>query len=85
MRNVEDNKLEGLVDYLLGTCQSLDSGLNTILGLEFEDLTIEDLYFIDDRTMNCSECGWWVETYYMDEEEGDICEDCAEGRLGLYD
>ncbi len=75
----EKTRIQELIDYLQGSCYSLYEGCNT-LGIEEDDLTIEELEELDSQIFNCGVCGWWCE---ISEDSGIgegefICTDCAE-------
>lgn len=69
--------LSGLVEYLQGSCQTLEEGVNTVLGFELDELTQDDLQSIDEVIFICNECGWWCS---QDENAGTedswVCTDC---------
>lgn len=64
---------------LLATIQGSNESLTTICrncDFEEEDLTDEQLQRIDDDYTHCPNCGWWVESYEMIDEES--CTNCFE-------
>lgn len=71
-----NEQLQGVVDYLEGTCNTLEYYLEDKYGVELHELSDAELNYIDDRTMCCESCGWWVPTFEMDDEGN--CEDCQE-------
>lgn len=75
----ELTRIEQLIDVLQETCKSLSEGCN-ILGFEEEDLSTEELEYLDSTLFLCDHCGWWCEIY-EDSGRGEgelICNDCAE-------
>lgn len=85
----EDFDINRVVEYLQGSCESLDSAIELLFsGTEFEDLTEEDLSTLDNAILNCPSCGWWVDSGEMGETvEGyeEVCDDCAEEYGGRRD
>lgn len=69
--------IEEVIDYLLGTCKSLDEGISEIYeDKDFTDLTLNQCTILDDNIMCCECCGWWVNSHEID--ENNFCEDCQE-------
>lgn len=73
-RNFTDGELDELCEYLLGTCESLEWGMEKILDADFESFSTEDLHYIDDRISTCQVCGWVYNTYDVNEDY--VCADC---------
>lgn len=73
-----EEKLNELIEYLQGSCKTLQEGLNDIFGEDFDEdqLTEEDHQFIDDSIFNCETCGWWYEV--ADSTEDNNCISCTE-------
>ncbi len=76
-----DKQLSELSSYLIGTANSIDSGL-AIIGIdESLDMTdIEDA-LLDKECELCRGCGWWHESSDLaadDDESTGLCEDCRE-------
>ena len=65
-------------EHLLGTCQSVEEGLATEFGEEVDlmQFDTELLRELDDITLLCDSCGWWVETGFTDDEGN--CDDCQQ-------
>ena len=61
--------------YLLGTANSLDNALEEY-GTTYEQCTIEQLDELDEITMCCDLCGWWVDTDEMMDDQ--TCGECIE-------
>ena len=60
---------------LQGSCQSLSEVLEAHNATHLED--DEDfLNFLDQETMKCETCDWWVEVSELNEDNN--CRDCAE-------
>lgn len=77
---ITDIQLKELIDYLRGSCKSLDGGVRELFDIDGDDLTEEQLQEIDNEIFHCSQCGWW---YEIAEESGKddsdlICNDCAD-------
>lgn len=60
--------MDEVIEYLQGTCKSIDEALNECLDDEevqwMSDVENEMEFcgFIDERIFNCARCGWWCET-----------------------
>lgn len=73
-------RLQEVVDYLQGSCNTLDSGLELIHpkekeeGFSDDDLIESDYQFIANQIFLCDDCGWWCEIQEQSEEGS--CEDC---------
>ena len=68
-----------IIDYLDGTCQTLDEAVQVVLGEDQDStcLTQHELQHIDESIFCCNGCGWWSEISNMSEEEEGCCIDCA--------
>lgn len=66
--SMEKKDIERLVDYLLGSCQSIDDATNALFDCDSEMLNERDWELINDQIFCCENCGWWYEI-------GEICED----------
>lgn len=64
--------MKKLIMILEGTCMSLNDGLGMI-GCCYDDLSLEDLYELDDALFECDGCGWW---YPVPCEDEGLCEQC---------
>ena len=73
------DKIQELIDYLQGTCNSLDDGVQTIFGEDFSsfNLSSENHEQIDNEIFLCETCGWWCEMSESGDEDGN-CTDCSE-------
>ena len=72
-------QIDELVQYLQGSCETLDEGIITVLGKEYEtsDLSNANVHQIDGEIFNCSICGWWFEVAEMSAEESEsVCFEC---------
>ena len=68
--------LNEIIRDLLGTCQILDAVAHEH---GIDDLTTEDLLFIETEIFCCSNCGWWCEVCEAHDDNGDtLCDDCYE-------
>lgn len=70
------SKADELVQYLQGTCKSLDEGVREVYGEDFDvnELSDEDTSHLDQEIFLCDTCGWWCE---ICEEDGEgNCQDC---------
>lgn len=73
------SKLDKIIDYLQGTCNTLDGAVEIIIdgNLDSSDLSMEELEYLDDRIFLCECCGWWYEVSEMSEQD-QYCDDCFE-------
>ena len=80
-RRINDAEMEELIEYLQGSCNTLDDGLEALFNGEVAELSEEGHAILDERIFNCTECGWWCAQEENAAEEGEewICKDCAEG------
>lgn len=62
-----DKEIESRAENLLGTCESTPR--------EFDEFGTEEWGIIDNITMLCNGCGWWVPPEEMGEED---CHECEE-------
>lgn len=72
-------EIEEIVDYLNGSCNTLDEACQFILGDEFDAMSLskEEMEYIDERIFKCYDCDWWFESHEESEEEPGCCIDCA--------
>ncbi len=71
--------VQRVIQYLTGTCKSLDEALQELYGVDDEVLTEADHEEIDGEIFRCSTCDWWFAVEEM-ADEGE-CEDCREGEV----
>lgn len=88
-RNITHDEMQHVVNYLQGTCMSIEEAFAQleIEGLEDRDSVVneEEFYaFLDNQIFECGQCGWWCETGdWMDDSHPDwspsveICSSCA--------
>jgi hypothetical protein len=73
------HQIEELCDYLRGTTNSFDDGMDAI-GLpdvSLDELDREVLDEIDQSVFECSVCGWWCDTDELaDDEDDNVCLEC---------
>lgn len=70
------DEIQRVINYLQGTCQSLDEAMSA-LDMNEDDITNENYDEIDNQIFRCETCSWWVESHEQDEEGN--CTECAEG------
>lgn len=72
------NKMDNVVEQLVGTCNSLEDALQDEFGKDADtaDFDGDLLRHLDDGTMLCEGCGWWAEPGELDDEQ--LCPDCQE-------
>ena len=80
MSKVTQEQLDQLIENLKGTMSSIDQEANQ-LGFEEDDLTIEQLEYLDSEIFCCEECGWWCSIGDLALGASNltdmVCEDCA--------
>jgi len=71
--------MDALIENTMGTCQSLEYHLEGF-GMELDDVSMEELGYIDDAIFNCDCCGWWYELSELcpEIEDGQVCMNCEE-------
>lgn len=73
-------KLNEIVEFLQGTCMhTLDDAVQEVFGENFDsqELTQEELEFLDNEIFKCGCCGWWCEISEMSEQD-QYCSECFE-------
>lgn len=77
---LDPKQLGELIDHLTGTCINLDTALEELFELDFNDISEDTLHELDALIFNCATCGWWCDIADMGDE--DIleysCNDCVE-------
>lgn len=72
------NLAEEVIDRLQGSCDSVESVLDR---MDASDVYTEDdiIDFILEKIEMCPECGWWVETWELvDDEDNQVsCDSCG--------
>lgn len=76
---VRTELINELIENTVGTCQSLDEHLE-YFDMELDDLSMEELGYIDDSIFNCDCCGWWCELSEIcpEIEDAVVCMGCEE-------
>ena len=68
--------IQQIIDYLQGTCNTLNEGVTTCYpNMTEDDLTEDDHNAIDQDIFLCETCGWWCEQGDSGDSEGN-CLDC---------
>ena len=82
-----DFNLDTLIEYLKGTCKSMQEGVNSLYeGMDEDDLAMSDIEAIEEEIGNCSRCGWWVEVNEINEVDSEqVCDGCLEDGEGDED
>jgi len=75
---IKPDDLRQIVDYIMGTCQSIDE---VLAKFGYEELDYEAALYIDERIFCCSACEWWCEISEMGDDWEDFtdepaCEEC---------
>ena len=72
----ENFDVQALIDYLQGTCHSLNEGVSELYpDMDENDLTEEDHADIDSQIFHCDCCSWWCEAH--EQNDDGHCEDCC--------
>ena len=74
--------IDELIEYLQGTCMSLDEGISDLYpDLDSFNMTEEDHTHLALELFKCECCGWWFETCTECQETedcgGGFCGDCC--------
>ena len=78
MDTLWDTLWDEIVDYLEGTCLSLDQALVDHGVTHLLD-QMHFLDYLDSHISNCECCGWWVESGEIEDINGTaMCRDCAQ-------
>jgi len=88
MYKLSQEEIREVVDYLQGSCKSIEEALidvtdDKVDGLESLSNWQELCSAIDDVMFLCAQCGWWCEAgdyaeNQPDDCNGDICLECGE-------
>jgi len=77
---IEKEVLDAIAENLRGQCVHDIEFFCEERGINYDDLTLEDLQYIDNIVFCCAGCGWWCEI--GDVADGDqqelYCSDCGE-------
>lgn len=66
--------IDGLIEYLSGTCKSIEEAQETF---GIEELTEDEQEQIDNEIFNCSICGWWSSIEECQDDYGEqVCTEC---------
>jgi len=78
MEKPNDFDVNDLIEYLQGTCMTLDEGINDLYpDCDSMILTTDDHTAIDNEIFLCEDCDWWYEICEQSEDEPTKCKDCA--------
>lgn len=76
VNEIRYDKVDEVINYLLGTCKSLVEGL---AACGISELNDRELEYLDSEIFECDACGWWSETCERNLLNGDaICDDCLD-------
>lgn len=80
MPRPENFDVDKVIEYLQGTCETLQDGVETFYpDMDEDDLTQEDHRKISNEIFFCEQCGWWYEVCEMADNsvvDDTICLDC---------
>ncbi len=69
------DKMQEVKSAVLGTCTTLTAIIDN-MDLDIDENDLEELLEID-SVQCCPECGWWVESYELEEDGEEVsCESC---------
>ncbi len=66
-----------LIDYLQGSCKTIDEACNEVFEDGEEILSDENREEIDQNLFECETCGWWFE-WAEEGSNGGECKSCCE-------
>lgn len=69
--------VQKLIEYLQGTCNTLDSALDELFGCDSTEMTEDNHTELGLEIFLCEYCGWWCEISEVSDEDG-VCMDCYE-------
>jgi hypothetical protein len=80
---IKPDDLEKIVDYTMGTCQSIDE---VLVKFGYDELDLDSAMYIDERIFCCGNCEWWFEIGEMADDweefaDEPACEDCVRYEL----
>lgn len=76
---ITEEGIQEVAEALIGTSSDLDHVLQEVFedpNMTMEDVPGDMLAALDDQTMLCGTCGWWVDTSEIDDDGN--CAQCAE-------
>lgn len=77
-KKVSDADVQNIIDYLQGTCDSLQVACSAY-GYDEDDLTMEQLEELDNQIFRCASCEWWCDQGQSRDVDGEnYCDSCAE-------
>jgi len=76
---IRQKLVDELIENTVGTCFSLEEHLE-YFDMELDDLSMEELGYIDDSIFVCDCCGWWCELSELvpEIEDATVCMGCEE-------
>lgn len=77
-RVFETEEIQKLIEYLQGSSNTLEEGIQAVLGSQYssDDLTSDDFEQIYGEIFLCDDCGWWCELVDESEDNPGNCNDC---------
>lgn len=73
---IREKLIDEIIENTMGTCQSLEEHLE-YFDMEIDDLSMEELGYIDDSIFNCDCCGWWYDLGEISDcEHSTVCMEC---------
>lgn len=77
--NLRRDKMNELIEYLLGSCKSLQTGMDAC---GIDELTSKEEEYLDSEIFLCDSCGWWEEVSERNDLNGDaLCNDCLDAEV----
>lgn len=72
------DQLEQIRHDLAGQCMHGLSDVLEAMGIDYDELTPDDLDEIDARVFLCERCSWWCDADELDDDSANMtCEECA--------
>lgn len=72
-----EDKIEELINSLIGTCKSISNFCEEIFGCDEMDLPMKVLEEVDNAIFECEGCGWWYDRGEEGNQNG-FCSHCCD-------
>ncbi len=74
---ITNEQVDELIDYLRGTCKTLNEGTQDLFEKDEEILSQSNLEKIDNEIFRCEQCDWWFDDSELNDNKGsNFCDDC---------
>jgi hypothetical protein len=80
MSRPENFSILEVIEYLQGTCKTLQEGIqDNYPEMDESELKPDDLEELDNEIFNCTFCGWWCEIFECNDRSNEqVCDDCVD-------